>query len=122
MIQENDEAILDVLRIALEEEGFQVIPIRQCDDAIIGEIDTFRPHMVMLDIWLREQDCLGLSPMIKARYPDLPLIALSCNINIQKVYGKEGFDAYIPKPFDLDLLYSVVHQHLPNGSKPIGKA
>lgn len=49
---------------------------------------------------------------IKAKYPHLPVIALSCNNNIHEVYSKFGFDDYISKPFDLDLLYRVLRKHI----------
>jgi CheY-like chemotaxis protein len=38
------------------------------------------------------------------------LIAMNCNHNINQEYGRFGFDDYIPKPFDLDLLYLMLRK------------
>jgi hypothetical protein len=39
---------------------------------------------------------------------------VSCNGNIHEEYNKAGFDAYIKKPFDFDLLYHIVRKHIAN--------
>jgi DNA-binding response OmpR family regulator len=116
MLQEEDESILDVLKLALEMEGFKVIPVLHCDDDVIDLIEKTRPHVVMLDVKLDGKDCIDICHKIKAKYPHLPVIALSCNVNINEVYAKEGFDAYISKPFDLDLLYKILRKQLPDTS------
>lgn len=116
LVQDADEAILDVLRLALQAEGFNVVPVLNCNDKILELIDEFRPHAVLLDYRLAGQDCIDICKRIKQQYPHLPVIALSCNINISEQYDKDGFDGYIPKPFDLDLLYKTLREHLPASS------
>jgi len=113
IVQDKDESILDVLTIALQQEGFKVISVNTCDKTKILElIDKQRPHTVMLDIRLSDQDCIEVCKLIKLRYPQLPVIALSCNSNVHEQYRKDGFDGYIQKPFDLDLLYKVIRKHI----------
>lgn len=58
---------------------------------------------------------------IKEKYSHLPAIALSCNININERYAQQGFDAYIQKPFDLELLYKVLRDYLPMSSISLDK-
>lgn len=84
MVQDTDESILDVLKIALEMEGFKVIPILHCNDDIMDIIDRNRPHLVVLDIRLTNTDCLAICQKIKVKYPHLPVVALSCNVNIRR--------------------------------------
>ncbi|MFP3335741.1 hypothetical protein SB761_34125, partial [Pseudomonas sp. SIMBA_064] len=62
-----------------------------------------------LDGSMSKQICF----LIKEQYPHLPVIALSCNYNIDRLYGEGGFDDYIRKPFDLDKLYSVIKKYIP---------
>ncbi|ETZ23082.1 response regulator [Pedobacter sp. V48] len=113
IVQDKDESILDVLTLALEQEGFEVISVNTCDEKKILElIDKQRPHAVMLDIRLSDQDCIEVCKMIKLKYPHLPVIALSCNSNVHEQYHEDGFDGYIQKPFDLDLLYKVIRKHI----------
>ena len=113
LVQDKDDAILDVLTLALQDEGFEVISVNTCDEEKILElIDKQRPHAVMLDIRLSDQDCIDVCKLIKSKYRHLPVIALSCNNNVHEEYDKHGFDGYIQKPFDLDLLYKVIRKHI----------
>lgn len=113
IVQETDEDILYILTIALKEEGFRVYPLQHCESDFLEMIESTRPHVVMLDYKLRGEDVLRVLRQIKAKYPYLPVIASSCNSNIQEAYDKDGFDDYIPKPFDLDLLYATLRKHIP---------
>ena len=38
---------------------------------------------------------------------------MSCNYNINEVYDQQGFDDYIAKPFDLDVLYATLRKYIP---------
>ena len=71
----------------------------------------------MLDYPLHGERSLLVCQHIKEKYPHLPVIASSCNYNIHQEYNKFGFDGYIEKPFDLDLLYQILRKHIP---KPTG--
>jgi DNA-binding response OmpR family regulator len=122
VVQDTDASVLDVLKAALEMEGFKAIPIVHCDDDVIDIIDKARPHVVMLDVKLDGKDCIDICHKIKAKYPHLPVIALSCNVNIHEQYASGGFDAYIKKTFDLDLLYRILRQHLPHTSRHLDKS
>ncbi|MGN7786427.1 response regulator [Niabella sp. 22666] len=113
IIQDKDPSILEVLAIALEMKGFTTISIDTCDEELMLDmIDKARPHVVMMDIRLSDEDCINACKAIKKKYPHLPVIALSCNNNIHEQYDKHGFDGYINKPFDLDLLYSILRSHI----------
>jgi DNA-binding response OmpR family regulator len=113
IVQDTDEDILDILTIALSEEGFRVYPILHCEDDFLDMIETTRPHVVILDFKLSGDEALRVLREIKAKYPHLPVIASSCNSNINEAYDQAGFDGYIPKPFDLDLLYRTLRKHIP---------
>lgn len=113
IVQDTDAAILDVLTLALQMEGFHVCPIQGEDEDFLGLIDQHRPHVVMLDFSLSGETAKEICFKIKSHYPHLPLIALSCNYNIDRLYGEGGFDDYIRKPFDLDVLYKVLRKHIP---------
>ncbi len=113
IIQDTDEAILDILTIALQMENFQVYSVLDYDSNFLDLIDQLRPHVVMLDYKLDGKACIKICHQIKEKYPHLPVIALRCHHNINEEYNKHGFDDYIPKPFDLDLLYDVLRKHIP---------
>lgn len=112
VIQETDPDVMAALTIALEIEDFIVFPLGNCESDYIGFIDHLRPHLVMLDYKLAGNICMEMCRNIKEKFPHLPVVAMSCNSNIHEYYDKAGFDGYIKKPFDLDLLYSIVHKYV----------
>jgi len=118
IIQDTEKDILDVLKAALEMENFKVYTVmgRQAD--LIGMINRIRPHVVILDYRLDDKESADICKTIKARFPHLPVVAMSCNNNINQVYDRKGFDDYIKKPFDLDNLYRVLRKYIP-GSRPV---
>jgi DNA-binding response OmpR family regulator len=113
IIQDTDQDILEILKYALEAEGFEVYALMDGEDDILALIDEHRPHVVMLDYRLEGKVCLDVLEKIKVKYPHLPVIAMSCNNNINEVYSRFGFDDYIPKPFDLDHLYLTLRKYIP---------
>jgi DNA-binding response OmpR family regulator len=113
IIQETDQDILDILKYVLEQEGYQVYALTDSDADFLCLIAQHRPHVVMLDFRLDGKICLTILERIKEKYPHLPVIAMSCNHNINDEYSIFGFDDYIPKPFDLDHLYLTLRKYIP---------
>jgi DNA-binding response OmpR family regulator len=113
IVQETDASVLDILTYALEGEGFNVFPLLDCGEDFLELIEEVRPHVIMLDYKLNGKRSIEICHLIKARFPHLPVLALSCNNNINDVFDRFGFDGYIKKPFDLDLLYKVLRTHIP---------
>jgi DNA-binding response OmpR family regulator len=116
IIQDTDQDILDILKIALEEEHFSVYAVLELESNFLEMVEKVRPHVIMLDYRLDGQTCIHICHQIKAHYPHLPVIAMSCNMNINEVYDRHGFDDYIAKPFDLDVLYSTLRKYIPRKS------
>ena len=113
IVQETDASVLDILTYALQTEGFNVFPLLDCGEDFMELIEEVRPHVIVLDYKLNGQRSIEICQLIKVRFPHLPVLALSCNNNINEVFDRFGFDGYIKKPFDLDLLYKVLRAHIP---------
>jgi len=107
IVQDTDLDLLETLTIVLKEAGFEVFPVLHYND-VVKNIDQFSPDLILLDFKLAGEQCIRLCQQLKKTYPDLPIIALSCNLNIKNEYAKTGFDNYIEKPFDLVHLITVV--------------
>jgi DNA-binding response OmpR family regulator len=114
IVQETDSDVLDILTLALKAGGYDVYPLLNCDENFLVIIEKTKPHVVILDFKLQGAECMRVLREIKARYPHLPVIAASCNSNINEEYNLAGFDDYIPKPFDLDDLYRTLRKHIPD--------
>jgi DNA-binding NtrC family response regulator len=113
IIQDTDKDILDILTTALELEHFKVFTVMEQESDLLNMIARLRPQVVVVDYRLEGKDCIRICREIKVRYPHLPVVAMSCNSNINEVYDRHGFDDYIPKPFDLEHLYEVLRRHIP---------
>ena len=116
IVQETDSDVLDLISHALIEGGFNVYPLLSYGEDFIDVIEKTKPHVVMLDFKLGGDECKRVLREIKVKYPHLPVIAASCNANINEAYDQAGFDDYIPKPFDLDILYGTLRKHIPKST------
>lgn len=116
IVQDTDKTVLHVLTLALELENFKVYPLQDCEADFIELIEKNRPHVVMLDFRIDGKKCLEILKTIKVSYPALPVIATSCNNNINTVALASGFDGYLEKPFEFELLYRVLRKHI---TKPL---
>jgi DNA-binding response OmpR family regulator len=110
IVQDYDDNILELLTLCLALEGISVFPLRETDN-IIEKIRMFNPDMIILDYKLRATSAIQSCRLIKQHYPKLPVIAISCNIDIRREYARHGFDDYIKKPFDIDRLLDIVNRH-----------
>ena len=113
IVQDTDPAVLEMLITALEMENFEVYPLMDLEEDFMDLIDKHRPHVVLMDYAWHGEKCLAACRRIKTKFPHLPVIATSCNNNINQEYDRLGFDGYLKKPFDLDLLYRILRKHIP---------
>lgn len=112
IVHETDEHILEVLTLALEIENYKVYLVKDCEANFLAIIKQVNPDVVILDYRLDGKKSIEILKTIKGPYQMLPVIAISCNNNINTVAYALGFDGYIEKPFDLDLLYRVLRSHI----------
>jgi DNA-binding response OmpR family regulator len=97
----DDEAnIIDLTRIYLEQEGFQVEAATDGTQAL-EKIRDLAPALVVLDIMLPEIDGFEVCRQTRAR-SDVPIIMLTArDEDIDKIVGLElGADDYLTKPFN----------------------
>lgn len=111
LVQEADADIRNVLQIILEEFQYQVLTLVNCRD-LTETIQSFKPHLVILDFRFSGKESIEACIKIKLLYPNLPVIALSCNSNIKNLFSINGFDNYISKPFDIDQLLDIIRKHI----------
>lgn len=111
MVQDTDDDLLETMKIILEEAGYTVLPILRYND-VVSKINNFRPSVILLDFRLTGEESISLCNKIKKEFPDISVIAMSCNINIHNEYTKGGFDDFIAKPFDIDHLVKTLEKYM----------
>ncbi len=107
----DDEAdIRELVAGILEDEGYTVRTAGNADDAL-AIIESRRPQLVLLDIWLEGSrlDGLALLDVIKSQHADLPVVMISGHGNIETAVAaiKQGAYDFIEKPFNADRLVVV---------------
>jgi DNA-binding response OmpR family regulator len=117
MIQEADPAILDVVTTALQMQGYRVCSLTDDKENILEMIRRHRPKLVLMDCWLNHYSGRQISHWIKSHFPGLPVVAFSCDNQIDQHYRRLGYDDYIKKPFNLSHLYGTVRKYLTGSTK-----
>jgi two-component system, OmpR family, response regulator len=108
LIVDDETHIVNFLRTGLKYEGFSVATAHDAKSAL-QEVDTFRPHLVILDLMLPGMSGLELAERLLAD-PELAIIMLTAKDQpTDRVHGlNAGADDYVVKPFDFDELVARV--------------
>ena len=107
VVVDDDEVFCDVLRTALEDDGFEV-GIALTSAAALDLLREFSPHAVILDIKLAEED--GLTFLVRLRamgsVGQLPVVVMTAHDHDEhRRRGLEmGADRFLTKPVDLEML------------------
>ena len=113
LIVDDEADIRGLVAGILEDEGYQ--PREAGSDAeAMGMIETRRPSLVLLDIWLQgsQMDGLQILSAIKKRHPSLPVVMMSGHGTVETAVKalKDGAYDFIEKPFKADRLVLVVER------------
>ncbi|WP_430912698.1 sigma-54-dependent transcriptional regulator [Methylobacterium sp. sgz302541] len=115
LIVDDEADIRDLVAGILDDEGHRTRTAGSSDDALAA-IESRRPHLVFLDIWLQGSrlDGLQVLDLIKAGHPDLPVVMISGHGNIETAVSaiKSGAYDFIEKPFKADRLILVAERAL----------
>ena len=108
----DDEADIRMLTAGiLEDEGYQTREAGNSDDAL-NAVETRRPDLVLLDIWLQGSalDGLQILKRIKEHHRDIPVLMMSGHGTIETAVAaiRDGAYDFIEKPFKADRLLLLV--------------
>ena len=100
-IVDDEQRIIDFVRIYLEKDGFSVISYTDGLEAVEG-IRASGPELVVLDVMLPGMDGFEVCKTLRAEKNNVPIIMLTAkDEEIDKIIGLElGADDYLTKPFN----------------------
>ena len=109
---DDEPAILEIVRLNLEIEGYDVVCARSVSEAL-AVFDESLCDLAILDIMLPDGDGLDLARRLRA-LSDIPIVMLSArDSDIDKAVGLGmGADDYVTKPFSPVELVARVKAHL----------
>ena len=111
LVCDDDDAILESLRIYLDNEGYNVLTATNGIEAL-EQIEKNEIHCIVLDIMMPQLDGLKTTLKIREKY-NFPIILLSAKSeDTDKIGGLSfGADDYVTKPFNpLELVARVKSQ------------
>lgn len=118
LVADDDAAIRTVLNQALSRAGYEV---RSCGNAatLWRWVSQGDGDLVITDVVMPDENAFDLLPRIKKARPDLPVIVMSAqNTFMTAIRASErGAYEYLPKPFDLKELISIVGRALAEPKK-----
>ena len=120
-IVDDDQSIRWVLERALIKEQLEPITFENAQD-LLQRLRTDRPDVIISDIRMPGLDGLALLEEIKHKTPDVPVIIMTAFPDLDRVVSsfQGGAYEYLPKPFDIDELLSLVKRAMQR--HPTGQA
>lgn len=118
LLAEDDASIRLVVNQTLVTAGYQVRATTSAD-ALERWIRNGEGDIVVTDVYLGDTAIFELLPSIKLARPDLPVIVMSGQNTILTAASaaRHGVFDYLPKPFDIDQLTSLVGRALKGPAK-----
>ena len=108
LVVEDDAALRMLCRINLGLEGYRVLEAETIDRA--AELVTSEPiDVVLLDLHVGDRHGTELLPTLRAERPGAAVCLLSGTSEADPP-AEEGVDAFIRKPFELELLTDTVQR------------
>jgi excisionase family DNA binding protein len=103
MIVDEEQDIVEVLEKILEDEAKYEVEIARGGFAAGVTAEKFRPHVILLDMHLRDVDAVEVAKHVK-KSPDLQLtkvVAMSGKLTDTDAQAllAQGFDGFLRKPF-----------------------
>ncbi|WP_354199277.1 response regulator transcription factor [Bhargavaea ullalensis] len=108
LVVDDDKGIRDLVRIQLEEAGYQVLQAADAMEAL-AMMDEEAPDLAIVDVMMPGMDGFALTEELKS-FRDLPVLLLTARGSLEdKERGfRAGSDDYVVKPFEpKELLFRV---------------
>ncbi len=118
LIADDDAAIRTVLNQALARAGYS--PRTTGNAATLWQwISQGQGDLVITDVVMPDENAFDLLPRVKKLRPELPVIVMSAQNTLMTAItaAERGAYEYLPKPFDLNELVSVVSRALTEPQK-----
>ncbi len=109
LVVDDAEAILDVVRLILEGEGYDVQT--SLNGSCFKQMKTDLPHLILLDVLLPGEDGREICQRLKSneQTKHIPVILFSAHVRGE---GTHGADAFLTKPFHIKRLVETVRRYV----------
>jgi len=102
LVVDDDPSIRELLSTALEDDGYEVMPAANGQDAL-SVCERWRPDVIVLDLMMPVMDGWTFAKRLRERH-EIPIVVLSAATDLQRHASTVGAAEVVGKPFDLDQL------------------
>src|SRR5688572_23298468 len=119
LLADDDAAIRMVLNQALTRAGYEVRPTGNLS-TMWNWVSRGEGDLLITDVMMPDGNAFDIMPKIKKLRPELPIVVMSAqNTFMTAIRANEvGAYEYLPKPFDITEVLSVVARALADAKKP----
>lgn len=111
LIADDDVSVRDILRMMLEEDGYEVIEAKDGQEGW-EKLEQNKIDMGIFDLNMPRLDGLQLTKRIRldSRFTELPILMLTIRaLVVEQIRGyNRGADEYVTKPFEREVLLARV--------------
>ncbi len=113
LVVDDDKDILNILKLILQMNGFEVLVTPNGDEALSKSL-SYSPQLVLLDVFLSGSDGRDICNILKGNpaTKNIPVVIFSAHSNLQDVLKVCNADDFISKPFDINDLVEKINYHL----------
>jgi len=111
---DDDNDILDIIRIILEDEGYEVKTLAD-GKRVFEMISDDKPDLILLDVMLGGLDGRDICRDLKAHslFKNIPIVMISASHNLDSFLLMPGSpNDFLAKPFDINHLINMVKAQL----------
>ena len=122
LLADDQPRVCSALRLLLEQEpGLEVVGEAAESEALLTQVEALHPDLVLLDWELPDENGVGsmmretpgsgvhLSALLRQRYPDLRVVALSGRHEARRAAQDAGVDAFVSKGDPPERLLEALH-------------
>lgn len=113
LIIDDDLAILEVMKIILQEKDYRVVTISN-SNLVETYISTHHPDIIIVDFWMAGLNGKKIVAQLKnnSTSKDIPIIMISANHEVKKIAQEVHANDFLAKPFDIDDLTKIVGKYI----------
>lgn len=112
LVIDDDQDILDAVQSILALEGFAV-DTSLSGNEVLNHLETTQPDVILMDIMIAGVDGREICKQLKGHpeFEHIPVILFSASDLTFSDVVTCGANDFMPKPFDLDRLISIIQKH-----------
>lgn len=118
LIIDDDPDIRTVMTIVLKKNGFDVQSASR-ESEVFGSIESFQPHLILLDVLLSGADGRVICEHIKTQPATAGIPVIMCSAHPAVLKQEVPADDFLSKPFTEEVLIEKIQRQLAKKETPL---